>query len=301
MEKARNGNELAVALDVSAKSTADPHERRVTPIVELKSPTCQRPTRDRVLLAVRGISLSFGGIRALQNVGFEVARGEIVSIIGPNGAGKTSIANVISGLYHPSSGQILLDGKDRTHATPQEVARLGITRTFQNLALFRGLTVIENILVGRHIHMEVGLLSGGLFSSKARNEERQQREFVNAIIDLLDLGDCADNQADTLPYGIQKRVEFARALALEPSLLLLDEPMAGMSRDEKKAMVDYIATANADLGISIVLIEHDMGVVMDISDWIVVLDHGEKICEGRPEKVRDNSSVIEAYLGQETT
>jgi branched-chain amino acid transport system ATP-binding protein len=300
MEKARNGNELAVGLDVSAKSTADAPERRVTPIVELKSPSCQRPTRDRILLAVRGISLSFGGIRALQNVGFEVAHGEIVSIIGPNGAGKTSIANVISGLYHPSSGQILLDGKDRTRATPQEVARLGITRTFQNLALFRGLTVIENILVGRHIHMDVGLLSGGLFSSKARNEERQQREFVNAIIDLLDLGDCADNQADTLPYGIQKRVEFARALALQPSLLLLDEPMAGMSRDEKKAMVDYIATANADLGISIVLIEHDMGVVMDISDWIVVLDHGEKICEGRPEEVRDNSSVIEAYLGQET-
>ena len=300
MERASNGNELAVALDVGANFSADSHERGVAPIVELNSRACQRPMRDRILLAVRGISLSFGGIRALQNVGFEVARGEIVSIIGPNGAGKTSIANVVSGLYHSSSGQILLDGKDRTNATPQEVARLGITRTFQNLALFRGLTVIENILIGRHIHMDTGLLSGGLFSRKARNEERRQREFVNAIVDLLDLGDCGDNQADTLPYGIQKRVEFARALALEPSLLLLDEPMAGMSRDEKKAMVEYIATANADLGIAIVLIEHDMGVVMDISDWIVVLNHGEKICEGRPEEVRDNSSVIEAYLGQET-
>jgi branched-chain amino acid transport system ATP-binding protein len=249
---------------------------------------------------VHGVSLSFGGIRALQNVGFEVARGEIVSIIGPNGAGKTSIANVISALYRPSKGQILFDGKDRTNATPQDIARLGITRTFQNLALFRGLTVVENVLVGRHIHMDTGLFSGGIYLGKARSEELNHRRFVNKIIELLDLGEYQNHQADTLSYGLQKRVELARALALEPSLLLLDEPMAGMNRDEKKAMVNYIAIANTDLGISIVLIEHDMGVVMDISDWIVVLNHGEKIYEGRPEEVRNNHAVIEAYLGQET-
>jgi branched-chain amino acid transport system ATP-binding protein len=255
--------------------------------------------RGPISLHIENVSLSFGGIRALHNVGFDVAHGEIFSIIGPNGAGKTSIANVISGLYRPSSGRIIFDGRDRTNATPQEAAKLGITRTFQNLALFRGLTVTENILIGRHIHMNAGILSCALFWGKARNEERIQRERVSQLIDLLDLGHVCNRQVDTLPYGLQKRVELARALALEPSLLLLDEPMAGMNRDEKKAMVNYIAIANVDFGITVVLIEHDMSVVMDISDWIVVLDHGEKIFEGVPDQVRHDPSVIRAYLGQE--
>ncbi|MBX9788964.1 MAG: ABC transporter ATP-binding protein [Pirellulales bacterium] len=300
MDAVRNGNDVAVVRDLGAGFVAASSESPDAGTAKESRSACKRPSRDRLLLEVRDVSLSFGGIRALRGVGFEVARGEIVSIIGPNGAGKTSIANVISALYQPSSGRILFDGKDRTSATPQEVARLGITRTFQNLALFRGLTVADNILVGRHIHMGAGLLASGVFLGKARNEEARHRQFVNEILDLLDLGDYRNQQADTLAYGLQKRVELARALALEPSLLLLDEPMAGMNRDEKKAMVEYIATANADLGISIVLIEHDMGVVMDVSDWVVVLNHGEKICEGRPEDVQNNHAVIEAYLGQET-
>lgn len=300
MDIARNRNDLTVALDTRADFAAGFPGNSNARSAKPDASGYKRPARDRFLLEVHGVSLSFGGIRALQNVGFEVARGEIVSIIGPNGAGKTSIANVISALYRPSNGQILFDGKDRTNATPQDIARLGITRTFQNLALFRGLTVVENVLVGRHIHMGTGLFSGGIYLGKARSEELNHRRFVNKIIELLDLGEYQNHQADTLSYGLQKRVELARALALEPSLLLLDEPMAGMNRDEKKAMVNYIAIANTDLGISIVLIEHDMGVVMDISDWIVVLNHGEKIYEGRPEEVRNNHAVIEAYLGQET-
>lgn len=298
MHKTRNENEVAVALDSRVTSALD--RQTLTTLPDKPGRQSSSPSaRVNASLQVRDISLSFGGIRALQNVGFDVGPREIFAIIGPNGAGKTSIANVISGIYRPSSGQIVFEGKERTNAKPQEVARLGITRTFQNLALFRGLTVIENILVGRHIHMHTGLLSGALYWGKARNEEREQREFVSRIVGLLDLGHYRNHQADTLPYGIQKRVELARALAVEPSLLLLDEPMAGMNLDEKRAMVNYIATANADLGISIVLIEHDMGVVMDISDWIVVLNHGQKIFEGRPEQVRHDPSVIEAYLGQE--
>lgn len=298
MHKTRNENEVAIALDSRVTSALD--RQTLTTLPGKPGRQSSSPSaRVNASLQVRDISLSFGGIRALQNVGFDVGRREIFSIIGPNGAGKTSIANVISGIYRPSSGQIFFEGRERTNAKPQEVARLGITRTFQNLALFRGLTVIENILVGRHIHMHTGLLSGALYWGKARNEEREQREFVSRIVGLLDLGRYRNHQADTLPYGIQKRVELARALAVEPSLLLLDEPMAGMNLDEKRTMVNYIATANADLGISIVLIEHDMGVVMDISDWIVVLNHGQKIFEGRPEQVRHDPSVIEAYLGQE--
>lgn len=298
MHKTRNENEVAVALDSRVTSALDRQTLTTLPD-KLGHQSSSPSARVNASLQVRDISLSFGGIRALQNVGFDVGRREIFSIIGPNGAGKTSIANVISGIYRPSSGQIVFEGRERTNAKPQEVARVGITRTFQNLALFRGLTVIENILVGRHIHMHTGLLSGALYWGKARNEEHEQREFVSRIVELLDLGHYCNHQADTLPYGIQKRVELARALAVEPSLLLLDEPMAGMNLDEKRAMVNYIATANADLGISIVLIEHDMGVVMDISDWIVVLNHGQKIFEGRPEQVRHDPSVIEAYLGQE--
>jgi len=251
------------------------------------------------ILRVEGISLSFGGVRALVDVGFDVLPGEILSIIGPNGAGKTSIANVISGLYRPTSGRIFFKGQDRTDFTPQAVAALGITRTFQNLALFRGLTVIENILVGRHLHMRSGLFAGGIHWGAARREELEHRRRVEEIIEFLDLRHVRGQAADTLPYGLQKRVELGRSLAAEPALLILDEPMAGMNLREKEDMVRIVVDANVDLETTILLIEHDMSVVMDISDHVVVLDHGEKIAEGDAETVRQDETVIRAYLGQD--
>ena len=251
------------------------------------------------ILRTENIFLSFGGVRALIDVGFDVLTGEILSIIGPNGAGKTSMANVISGLYRPTSGRIFFKGQDRTDFTPQAVAALGITRTFQNLALFRGLTVIENILVGRHLHMRSGLFAGGIHWGAARREELENRHRVEEIIEFLNLKDVRSRAADTLPYGLQKRVELGRSLAAEPGLLILDEPMAGMNRREKEDMVRVVVDANVDLETTIILIEHDMSVVMDISDRVVVLDHGEKIAEGDAESVRQDETVIRAYLGQE--
>ena len=258
-----------------------------------------RGRSDSPILRAAGICLSFGGIRALVDVGLDVLPGEILSIIGPNGAGKTSMANVISGLYRPTSGRIFFKGRDRTDFTPQAVAALGITRTFQNLALFRGLTVIENILVGRHLHMRSGLLAGGIHWGAARREELAHRRRVEEIIEFLALEDVRGHAADTLPYGLRKRVELGRSLAAEPALLILDEPMAGMNRREKEDMVRIVVDANVDLDTTIILIEHDMSVVMDISDHVVVLDHGEKIAEGDAETVRQDETVIRAYLGQD--
>lgn len=251
------------------------------------------------ILSARDICLSFGGIRALNGVGFDVARGEILSIIGPNGAGKTSMANVISGLYRPTSGQIEFEGQDRTDISPQAVANLGIARTFQNLALFRGLSVIENILLGRHRHMSAGLLGSGFHWGRARREELAHRQVVENIIEFLEISDIRSIAADTLPYGLRKRVELGRALASEPTLLMLDEPMAGMNREEKRAMVRFIVNANVDLKTTIILIEHDMGVVMDISDHVIVLDHGEKIADGSTDEVRADPRVVKAYLGED--
>ena len=257
-----------------------------------------RPSEAPILQA-EGISLSFGGVRALIDVGFDVLTGEILSIIGPNGAGKTSMANVISGLYRPTSGRIFFKGRDRTDFSPQAVAALGIARTFQNLALFRGLTVIENILVGRHLHMRTGLFAAGVHWGAARREELENRRRVEEIVEFLNLTEYRARPADTLPYGLQKRVELGRSLAAEPGLLILDEPMAGMNRQEKEDMVRVVVDANVDLQTTIILIEHDMSVVMDISDRVVVLDHGEKIAEGDADTVRQDEAVIRAYLGQE--
>lgn len=274
-----------------------PAEVTVTDELQDRVPVIRRS--EAAILRTEDISLSFGGVRALIDVGFDVLTGEILSIIGPNGAGKTSMANVISGLYRPTSGRIFFKGRDRTDSSPQAVAALGIARTFQNLALFRGLTVIENILVGRHLHMRTGLFAGGIHWGAARREELENRRRVEEIVEFLNLKDFRGRAADTLPYGLQKRVELGRSLAAEPGLLILDEPMAGMNRQEKEDMVRVVVDANVDLETTIILIEHDMSVVMDISDRVVVLDHGEKIAEGDTETVRQDEAVIRAYLGQE--
>ncbi len=249
------------------------------------------------LLAVDGISVRFGALLALNRVSLTIPRGEVCAIIGPNGAGKTTLLNCISGFYHPYEGHIRFAGGDRTWLRPPEVARLGIARTFQNVALFRGMSVLDNIMTGRVLRMRGSFLLEALGWGPARRQEMAHREFVERIIDFLEIQAIRKTPAGRLPYGLQKRVELARALAAEPQLLLLDEPMAGMNVEEKEDMCRFILDVNSEFGTTIALIEHDMGVVMDICDHVVVLDYGRRIADGTPGEVRKDQAVLDAYLG----
>lgn len=249
------------------------------------------------ILLLEDISLSFQGVQAITPVSFAVARGEICSIIGPNGAGKSSLLNVVSGLYRPDAGRITFDGRTQAFIDPRWAARHGMARTFQNIALFKRMTVLENVLTGYNLATHASLVEQALFVGRARREARQQREEVKAVLSLLDIERYRDVPVSKLPYGVQKRVELGRALALGPKLLLLDEPLAGMNFEEKQEMARTICDVNQRLGTTVVLIEHDMGVVMDISHHVVVLDYGRKIADGVPEVVRNDRNVIDAYLG----
>jgi len=250
-----------------------------------------------VVLSVDEVSLSFGGVNALTEVSFDVREHEIRAIIGPNGAGKSSMLNVINGVYHPQKGTIRLRGKAFHDMVSHEAAAMGIARTFQNIALFRGMTVLDNILTGRNLKMRCNFLQQALWLGAARREELAHRRAVEEVIDFLEIQHIRKTPVGRLPYGLQKRVELGRALAAEPTLLLLDEPMAGMNLEEKQDMSRFILDVNDHFGTTIVLIEHDMGVVMDISDRVVVLDYGRKIGDGTPDQIRANQSVIDAYLG----
>ncbi len=249
------------------------------------------------ILSVDNISLAFGGVKALTDVSFSVREHEIFAIIGPNGAGKSSMLNCINGFYHPHQGTITFKGKARRQVRPSEAAREGIARTFQNIALFTGMSTLDNIMTGRNTKMHKGLFWQALHFGPARDEEIEHRHFVEEIIDFLEIEAIRKTPVGTLPYGLQKRVELGRALAAQPDLLLLDEPMAGMNLEEKQDMCRYILDVNDEFGTTIVLIEHDMGVVMDISDRVVVLDYGKKLADGTPDEVRTNQDVIDAYLG----
>ena len=252
---------------------------------------------DDELLAATAVSKRFGGVRAVEEVSFSVRRGEIASIIGPNGAGKTSLLNMISGFYRPDSGSIIFEGRDITHSRPADIAALGIARTFQNIALFGGMTVLDNIMLGRHVRMKAGVLSSFIYWGLAQREEIAHRARAEELIDFLELQDLRKELTSALPYGLRKRVELGRALALDPTLLLLDEPMGGMNQEEKEDMARYVIEVNEQWGTTIILIEHDMAVVMDISDRVAVLDRGRKIAEGTPAEVRAHPELIKAYLG----
>lgn len=258
--------------------------------------------KNQDLLRVEGLTISFGGIRALSNISFEVQKGEIYSIIGPNGAGKTSIFNCITGIYKPDNGRIFFKGEDITGLKPYQIAKKGIARTFQNIELFSHMTTMDNLMLGRHIHMKTGLWDGATFltkNSRAAKEEIHHRRRVEEIIDFLELQSARNQFVINLPYGTRKLVELGRALALEPELILLDEPSAGMNLEEKGDLIFSIQDIRDEFGITIVLVEHDMNLVMDISDRVLALNFGEKIAEGLPRYIQKNAEVLKAYLGEE--
>ena len=250
-----------------------------------------------VVLDVQKISLAFGGVKALTDVSFDVREHEIRAIIGPNGAGKSSMLNCISGVYQPQQGSISLRGRTFRHMNSRQVAKMGVARTFQNLALFKGMSVLDNIMTGRNLKMKSNLFQQAIRWGAAEREESEQRRIVEGIIDFLEIQAYRKVPVGKMPYGLQKRVDLARALAMEPQVLLLDEPMAGMNVEEKQDMSRFILDVNDEFGTTIVLIEHDMSVVMDISDRVVVLDYGRKIGDGTPDEVRNQPDVISAYLG----
>ena len=249
------------------------------------------------VMEIKNIVLRFGGVVAIQDISFDIYEGEIRAIIGPNGAGKSSMLNVINGFYHPQEGEVWFRGRKRAAMKPYQIAHQGIARTFQNIALFKGMTALDNIMTGRFTHMKKGIFSQMIWKGSAEREEHENREIVERVIDFLQIQHIRKTPVGALPYGLQKRVELGRALAAEPQLLLLDEPMAGMNVEEKEDMSRYILDVNSEFGTTVALIEHDMGVVMDISDRVVVMDYGKKIGDGSPDEVRNDQAVIDAYLG----
>jgi branched-chain amino acid transport system ATP-binding protein len=251
------------------------------------------------VLAVEDVRLGFGGVLALDGVSLDVHDREVLGLIGPNGAGKTSLLNCISGVYRPTEGRLVLDGRDLVGLRPHRVAARGVGRTFQSLALFPGLSVLDNVTLGRHLRMRAGVLSSALYWGRAQREEVRHREVVEHIIDFLEMEGIRRTPVGALPYGLQKRVELGRALALEPTLLLLDEPTSGMNVDEKEDIARFILDINEEMGVTLLLVSHDIGVTMDICDRVVVLDQGRKVAEGPPGRIREDEAVIQAYLGNE--
>ncbi|WP_349369423.1 ABC transporter ATP-binding protein [Salinarimonas sp.] len=284
----------------AAEATAHSFAAEETPgagLAESAAGPVARPRSEEVLLAVENVSLGFGGVKALTDVSFDIRKGEIRAIIGPNGAGKTSMLNCINGFYHPTEGRITFKGKTRPKMRPYEAAAGGIARTFQNVALFKGMSTLDNIMTGRSLKMRANLFWQIVRFGPAMREEVEHRKKVEDIIDFLQIQHIRKTPVGKLPYGLQKRVELGRALAMEPELLLLDEPMAGMNLEEKEDMSRFVLDVNQEFGTTIALIEHDMGVVMDLSDRVVVLEYGRKIADGTPDEVKANQAVIDAYLG----